>query len=73
MENTEGGYDGGQAGEIGDTGSDHEGNGPVDGDQSGPEEFARAIGDRWEVEELNENVVIDDWILVSAESCEGAL
>lgn len=61
LEDADGGDDGGEAGEGGDGGGDDEGDGPVYGDESHPEEFAVPLGERWGAEEFNGYVVVEDF------------
>ena len=44
LDDAEGGDDGDKAEEVGDGGGDDEGEGPVEGDYDGPEDFARFGG-----------------------------
>ena len=60
LDDADGGDDGDEAGEGGDGGADDEGNGPVDGDDGHPEEFAGFLGEGWGAEEFDCNVVIED-------------
>ena len=52
--------DGREARESGDGGADDEGDGPVDGDEDHPEEFAVFVGERRSVEEFDAYVVVED-------------
>lgn len=61
LDDADRGDDGGESGEGGDGGADHEGDGPVDGDESHPEEFAVLVGEGWRAEELDGYVVIQDF------------
>ena len=61
MNDADGGDDGGKAGEVGDGGADDEGEGPVDGYDSYPEEFAVFMGEGWGPEEFDANVIVKDW------------
>jgi hypothetical protein len=60
LQDTESGNDGGETGEVGDTGGQDEGDGPVDWDESHPQELAGLVGERGEAEKLDENVVVDN-------------
>ena len=60
LDDADGGDDGDEAGEGGDCGADDEGDGPVNGDEGDPEEFAVSVGERWGVEEFNGDVVVED-------------
>lgn len=59
LEDADGGDDGGEAGEGGDGGGDDEGDGPVDGDESYPEEFAVPMSKGWGAEEFHGYVVVE--------------
>ena len=61
MEDAEGGDDRGQADEVRDAGCDDEGDGPVDGDEADPHDFAGFGGERGRAEHLDEDVVVDDY------------
>lgn len=63
LDDADGGDDGDEAGEVGDGGADHEGDGPVDGDEGYPEDFAVLGGEGWGAEEFDGYVVVED--------CEG--
>ena len=60
LDDADGGDDGDEAGEVGDGGADDEGNGPVDGDESYPEEFAVFVGEGRGAEEFDGDVVVED-------------
>ena len=60
LDDADGGDDGGEAGEGGDGGADDEGDGPVDGDDGDPEEFAVLVGKGWGAEEFDADVVVED-------------
>lgn len=60
MQDAEGGDDGGEADEIRDAGADDIGNDPVDGDEDDPGDFAGFGGQRWGMEDLDEDIVVDD-------------
>ena len=60
LDDAESGDDGDEAGEVGDGGADDEGNGPVDGDESCPEEFAGFIGEGRGAEEFDGDVVVEN-------------
>ncbi len=61
VEDAGGGDDGGEAGEGGDGGADDEGDGPVDGDDGHPEEFAFLRDEGRGAEEIDANVVVEDY------------
>ena len=61
LDDADGGDDGAEAGEGGDGGADYEGDGPVDGDESHPEEFAALLGEGWGAEEFDADVVVQDY------------
>ena len=61
LEDAGGGDDGCEAGESGDCGSDNEGDGPVDGDEDHPEEFAIFMSERRGIEKFDAYVVVEDW------------
>ena len=61
LEDAAGGGDGCEAGESGDCGTDDEGDGPVDGDEDHPEEFAISVSEGRGIEEFNAYVVVEDW------------
>lgn len=65
LDDADGGHDGGEAGEVGDGGAEDEGDGPVDGDQCDPEEFAVFKGEGWGAEEFDADVIVED--------CDGGL
>lgn len=60
LQDTESGNDGSETGEVGDTGGQDEGDGPVDWDESHPQELAGLVGERREVEKLDEDVVVNN-------------
>jgi hypothetical protein len=60
LQDTERRNDGGKTREIGDTGSEDEGNGPVNRDECHPQKLSSFVCERWEAEKLDENVVVDD-------------
>ena len=60
LQDAGGGDDGREAGESGDGGADDEGDGPVDGDEGDPEEFAVFVGEERCVEEFDADVVVED-------------
>ena len=61
LDDADGGDDGGEAGEGGDGGADDEGEGPIDGDDGGPEELPGFVGEGWGAEEFDADVVVEDW------------
>lgn len=60
LDDADGGDDGREAGEGGDGGADYEGDGPVDGDEGHPEEFAALLGEGRGAEEFDADVVVKD-------------
>ena len=61
LQDAGGGDDGREAGEGGDGGTDDEGDGPVDGDEDHPEEFAVLVSEGRGIEEFDAYVVVEDW------------
>ena len=61
LDDADGGDDGDEAGEGGDGGTDYEGDGPVDGDDGYPEHFAVLLSEGWGAEELDGDVIIEDY------------
>jgi hypothetical protein len=61
LQDTEGGDDTGQAREIGNTGGKDESDGPVNRDQGGESDFSATGGESGSMEQLDEDVVVDDW------------
>ena len=61
LDDADGGDDGDEAGEGGDSGADDEGDGPVDGDDGHPEEFAGFYGEGWGAEEFDGYVIVKDY------------
>ena len=61
LDDADGGYDSGEAGEGGDGGADYEGDRPVDGDDGHPEEFAALLGEGRGAEEFDADVVVEDY------------
>lgn len=61
----EGANDADESAKCGDQGADYEGEGPVDGDEDYPEDFADFGGEDGEAEEFDEDVVVDDWGMLS--------
>ena len=62
LQDADGGDDGCEAGECGDCGTDDEGDGPVDGDEDHPEEFAIFFNEGRGIEEFDAYVVVEDWV-----------
>lgn len=60
LQDTERGNDGGETGEVGNTSSQDKGDGPVDWNESHPQELAGLVGERGEAEKLDEDVVVDN-------------
>ena len=60
LDDADRGDDGGEARKVGDGGADDEGDSPVDGDDSHPEEFAVFVGEGWGAEEFDADVVVED-------------
>ena len=60
LDDADRGHDGGEAGEVGDGSPEDEGDGPVDGDEGDPEEFAVFLGEGWGAEEFDADVVVED-------------
>ncbi len=61
MDDAEGGDDGDEAEEVGDGGGDYEGEGPVDGDDDCPVDFAGLGRQGGGVQEVHEDVVVCVW------------
>ena len=61
LEDAGGGDDGREAGESGDCGTDNEGDGPVDGDEDHPEEFAILVSEGRGIEEFDADDVVEHW------------
>lgn len=59
LQNTKRGNDGCKAREVGNTGREDEGYGPVTWDESHPQEFAGFVCERRAAEKLDEDVVVD--------------
>lgn len=60
LDDADGGDDGDEAGEGGDGGADDEGEGPVEGDEGHPEQFAFLVGEGRGAEEFDGDVVVED-------------
>lgn len=60
LQDTESGNHGRETGEVGDSGGQDEGDGPVNWDESHPEELAGLVGERGEAEKLDENGVVNN-------------
>lgn len=59
LDDAGGGNDRDEAGESGDGGGDDKRDGPVDGDESHPEDFAVLLGEGWGAEEFDGYVVVE--------------
>ncbi len=65
-------HSGGQAGEpeeVGDGGGEDECDGPVDGDDGGPEDLTTASQEGWRVEILHADIVVEDFDADVAVEC----
>ena len=61
LDDADGGDDGGEAGEVGDGAADDECDGPVDWDDSHPEEFAILVAEGRCAEEFDGDIIIEDF------------